>query len=196
MSDAHAAPSFGFLPEHVVEIFLRGSLNTATPTVDEVQRQVEALLVGPFAPLRSHLTEIVSEILRRVDVRIGMAHVLESLTDHEPWLESLDRTAWRLWPRLQGYLRDHERLPVSVLAELNRSSDQALMRLESPNRTGRWDRRGLVVGHVQSGKTTHYTTLPAKAIDAGYRIVIIFAGIHNSSESDTRANRSSSPWSR
>ncbi len=185
MTDEIPVGSFGFRPEHVVDIFLRGSLSSATPTVHEVQAQVEALLVGPFAPLRSHLAAIVSEILHRIDVRIGTAHVLENVTDHEPWLESLDRGSWRLWPRLQGYLRDHERLPVSVLAELDRSTDQALMRLESPNRSGRWDRRGLVVGHVQSGKTTHYTTLAAKAMDAGYRIVIIFAGIHNSLRSQT-----------
>jgi len=47
------------------------------------------------------------------------------------------------------------------------------------------DRRGLVVGHVQSGKTTHYTSLTAKALDSGYQIVIILAGIHNSLRSQT-----------
>ena len=76
-------------------------------------------------------------------------------------------------------------MPVTVLAELDRSTDQTISRLESPNRGGRWDRRGLVVGHVQSGKTTHYISLAAKAIDAGYRIVIILAGMHNSLRSQT-----------
>src|SRR5688500_9392217 len=100
MTDDNVTGSFGFRPEHVVDIFLRGSLNCATPTLQEVQTQVEALLVGPFASLRPQLVEIVSEILHRIDVRIGAAHVLDNPAGHEPWLESVDRSSWRLWPRL------------------------------------------------------------------------------------------------
>ncbi len=47
---------------------------------------------------------------------------------------------------------------------------------------GRWDRRGLVVGNVQSGKTRNYIGLINKAIDSGYRMVIVMAGVHNISE--------------
>jgi len=53
-------------------------------------------------------------------------------------------------------------------------------------RGGAWDRRGLVVGHVQSGKTSNYTGLICKAADAGYRIIIVLAGIHNNLRSQTQ----------
>ena len=46
-----------------------------------------------------------------------------------------------------------------------------LKRLENPFRSGAWDRRGLVVGQVQSGKTSNYTGLICKAADAGYRLI-------------------------
>src|SRR6185312_3481494 len=36
--------------------------------------------------------------------------------------------------------------------------------------------KGLVVGYVQSGKTANFTGVTAKAIDAGYRLVIIMTG--------------------
>lgn len=39
--------------------------------------------------------------------------------------------------------------------------------------------RGLVVGHVQSGKTTNFTAVIAKAIDAGYRLIIVLSGTTN-----------------
>ena len=64
-------PGFAFKSEHIVDIFLRASSHNTSPTVAEVQRQVEAMLVGPFAPLQPQIGEIVSEILRRIDVRIG-----------------------------------------------------------------------------------------------------------------------------
>lgn len=177
--------SLTFKPEHVVDMVMRAYTAADVPTLAEVHATVDLMLVGPFGMLRPHLEAIVDEVLRRLTVRIGTASVLDNAVNHEPWLESIDRSGWRLWPRLITYLRDHDRLPAAVLAELDRSTDQALARLESPLRQGRWDRRGLVVGHVQSGKTTHYTSLAAKAIDAGYRVVIILAGIHNSLRSQT-----------
>jgi hypothetical protein len=41
----------------------------------------------------------------------------------------------------------------------------------------KWDRRGLVYGHVQSGKTANYIGLINRAFDAGYRIVIVLTGV-------------------
>ena len=44
----------------------------------------------------------------------------------------------------------------------------------------------MVVGHVQSGKTANYTGLICKAADAGYRLVIVIAGIHNNLRNQTQ----------
>ena len=45
----------------------------------------------------------------------------------------------------------------------------------------------MVVGHVQSGKTANYTGLICKAADAGYRLIIVIAGIHNNLRNQTQA---------
>jgi len=42
------------------------------------------------------------------------------------------------------------------------------------------------MGHVQSGKTTNYSALICKAADAGYRIIILLAGITNSLRQQTQ----------
>jgi hypothetical protein len=44
----------------------------------------------------------------------------------------------------------------------------------------------MVMGHVQSGKTTNYSALICKAADAGYKIIILLAGITNSLRSQTQ----------
>src|SRR3546814_20844573 len=49
-----------------------------------------------------------------------------------------------------------------------------------------WNRRGLVIGHVQSGKTANYTGLIARAADAGYKFIIVVAGIHNNLRQQTQ----------
>ncbi len=155
------------------------------PTPAQVEARVDELLVGPFRSLQPLRTALIDEVLRRLQTRMGAARVLENNEGHEDWLEGIDRSEWRHWPRLQEYLESIRRFPKAVMAELNRSTDYVLGRLESPARPPRWDRRGLVLGHVQSGKTTHYASLTAKALDAGYEVVIILAGIHNSLRSQT-----------
>lgn len=44
----------------------------------------------------------------------------------------------------------------------------------------------MVVGNVQSGKTANYTGLINKATDAGYKLIIVIAGIHNSLRAQTQ----------
>ncbi len=44
----------------------------------------------------------------------------------------------------------------------------------------------MVVGQVQSGKTSNYTGLICKAADSGYKFIVILAGLHNSLRSQTQ----------
>src|SRR5690606_3539761 len=44
-----------------------------------------------------------------------------------------------------------------------------------------------VVGYVQSGKTTNFTAVMAKAADRGYKLFIVLAGIHNGLRRQTQA---------
>src|SRR5690606_29493487 len=39
-----------------------------------------------------------------------------------------------------------------------------------------WSKRGMVMGDVQSGKTSNYTGLICKAADAGYKLIILLTG--------------------
>lgn len=46
--------------------------------------------------------------------------------------------------------------------------------------------RGLVVGYIQSGKTTNFTAVAAKLADRGYKMIIVLAGIHNALRAQTQ----------
>src|SRR5947199_4345456 len=65
-------------------------------------------------------------------------------------------------------------------------TDLILERLEDPHRPSPWDRRGMVVGDVQSGKTSNYSGLICKAADAGYSAIIILAGMSTNLRSQTQ----------
>lgn len=91
------------------------------------------------------------------------------------------------------YAGDYEKLlinqgwPTRVVSSMNSVTDRILGLLENPHRDGDWERRGLVIGHVQSGKTANYIGLISKAADAGYKFIIVIAGIHNNLRTQTQA---------
>lgn len=93
---------------------------------------------------------------------------------------------WHLWEHLKSYLINHKNRPSHIIENLDSFTSEILSRLEDPYRTGAWDRRGMVMGSVQSGKTANYTALICKALDSGYKLIIILTGIHNSLRSQTQ----------
>lgn len=87
------------------------------------------------------------------------------------------------WPRLHRNLL--KKLPVAAVEGIDQASTKVVANLADPHT--RWlKKRGLVVGHVQSGKTANYSAVLAKAADAGYRLVIVLAGIHNNLRRQTQ----------
>jgi hypothetical protein len=84
-------------------------------------------------------------------------------------------------PFMQRYINklEEDRWPEDSITELKESTAKILESMDDPQRMGSWDWRGLVVGDVQSGKTASYAGVVNRAADAGYRIIIILAGMHN-----------------
>jgi hypothetical protein len=105
--------------------------------------------------------------------------------NHVAWLPAKRNSIlWRYWHRYKIHLE--EKLPPAGVTSVERVTDDLLQRLEDPQRSGMWDRRGLVMGHVQSGKTANYCGLICKAADAGYKVIIVLSGMHNSLRSQTQ----------
>ena len=127
---------------------------------------------------------VTDELIRRFSLWIGQDATLQNDTGHVPWLSAGRKKEWRYWQRYREWLE--RKLSYAAVDGLDRSTDHILGLLEDPSREGPWDRRGLVVGHVQSGKTGNYTGLICKAADAGYKIIIVLAGLHNNLRAQTQ----------
>lgn len=127
------------------------------------------------------------ELEALVTVFVGGSTSLEDDDDHIEWLsQRRHEIDWRFWDRYEQWLTDVRGLPPAAVQRLDEITDDVLRRLEDPQRTGPWDRRGMVVGQVQSGKTGNYTGLICKAADAGYKLIVVLAGLHNSLRSQTQ----------
>lgn len=158
-----------------------GELVTAD-LIDSVLRKVE--MIDPDLFENVDREAVIDEMIRRSSHGIGKDASLVGDEGHEPWLDADRKQGWRYWRRYSEYME--EKLPWKALDALDKSTDEILGNLEDPLRKGNWDRRGLVVGHVQSGKTGNYTGLICKAADAGYKIIIVLAGLHNNLRAQTQ----------
>jgi hypothetical protein len=117
---------------------------------------------------------------------VGEESVLRADDGHVPWLEGRrEEIRWQFWNRYRSYLI-RRRMPQQAINALHRVTDRALDLLGDPMASVPFNRRGMVVGDVQSGKTGNYTGLICKAADAGYKVIIVLTGMNNNLRSQTQ----------
>jgi len=80
------------------------------------------------------------------------------------------------WPALERYLSDVKGWSETTVKTIDDGSNEIVSLLENPQQQ-KFDSRGLVVGYVQSGKTANMAAVISKAVDRGYNLVVVFAGL-------------------
>lgn len=130
---------------------------------------------------------LVAQLMHEANVYVPDATLMDDPADHIEWLPARRGSIeWKFWSRYKAFLEQEKKLPEPVVNSLGKLTDEILGKLEQPERTPPWDCRGMVVGSVQSGKTANYCGLICKAFDAGYRLIIVLAGMHNNLRSQTQ----------
>lgn len=168
----------------VAQTFLAEAMEKGAVTPTLIAEKVDFVATHMAPGENVDRKEVVAELIRRFSLWIGGASTLSDKTGHKDWLTAARRKDWRYWQRYRDFLE--RKMSVKAVDALDDATNKVLELLEDPLREGCWDRRGLVVGHVQSGKTGNYTGLICKAADAGYKIVIVLAGLHNNLRSQTQ----------
>ena len=156
-------------------------------TEEELKTEIEK-----YAPLaraevtREQLDELYDEMRIRhgVLVETGAALVAPGFT---PWFDARRRqeTHWFYWARYRTQLANSG-FPGPVLEAMNEKTNRVIELCGDPQAEAPFDRRGMVMGDVQAGKTGNYTALVSKAADVGYKVIIIIAGIHENLRSQTQ----------
>lgn len=154
-------------------------------TIEKIRDSISRLSL--ILPLTAEDKEkLFSRLVQNTGISQEAPKILDN--DHtepwviEKWASGGDRKFWR---RYRDYMAEKSLSP-KVLQRLDEVTDNILDRLADPTASDEFDKRGLVVGHVQSGKTSNYIGLINKAADAGYKMIIVLAGIHSSLRSQTQ----------
>lgn len=166
-----------------IRILLPASSSVTPQQIEDAVTQI--LFVPSFSAIDK--ATLIREVQAIYNIRMDEFRIIEKEESRLPWINDKKASIeWNFWNRYRDYLQDEKNYPETVLNQLDKLTDRTLDGLFNPNLHGLISKYGLVVGQVQSGKTSNYTGLICKGADAGFKLIIVLAGIHNNLRSQTQ----------
>jgi len=167
------------------------TIRTLLPTTSSVTKQEieQAVDFALMMPIYKELDRnyLIREVESLYNIRMDDFRIIEDEERRTPWIGNAKANiTWSFWNRYRDYLQIEKNYSDNVLNQIDKLTDRALDGLFNPTEKIMVGKKGLVVGQVQSGKTSNYTGLICKAADAGYKLIIVLAGIHNNLRSQTQ----------
>lgn len=155
---------------------------TVDETVDEI--------VAQWGNVVENADQLRTFLLTEVKVPINpVVAMTDGAIKNKKWFSQLKKNRGRsleYWRRYYDYLNRKPSWALDAVRDIDDSTDAVLNYMADPNLKIKQNVYGLAFGYVQSGKTAHYLGVLNKAADAGYKIIIILAGIHNNLRSQTQ----------
>ncbi len=142
--------------------------------IDTARQYAEAMNIDTAA---DEFTTFINDAINKFNINMDEGESLVNLEDYEHDLD------WAKKREISQYYSDFYENLLSeeygyshkVIRTLMQNSLNILTCLGDPLSESNWDRRGLLFGHVQSGKTANFIGLISKAADAGYKMIIVFS---------------------
>lgn len=149
-----------------------------TLTEQMIDEQIDEIRFLPkFRALTGEeVDEVRIEIKSEFSIKLDKGVLIQE-KGHEKWFlakkASLDM---KYWERYRKYLLTDKGFATKVVNTMDDVLDTLTDLLGDPSRDVTYNRRGLIIGDVQSGKTSNYTGLICKAVDSGYKVIVLLTG--------------------
>jgi len=157
------------------------------PSEEKVKETVDWLRTR-FPLTDEEYQRVLRVLFERLQVRMDNGIAVVDPDTYRPWLDTRRATIdFFYWNRYREYLLDYKDWNEQVVSTIGRTADEILDMIGNPAEPGRWKRSGLIMGDVQSGKTANYTSLCNKAMDAGYRVIVVLTGMQENLRKQTQS---------
>ena len=176
--------------ENTISAFINTTYKDVPPTEEEFKENADRMraAISVFAPVTDQeYEEILNRLKQTLVIQMDLGvYINDRNNGHQSWLPA--RRAdfdFYFWNRYKKYLEEVKHWNPRVTANLGKVSDEILDLCGNPAEE-KFLVKGLVLGDVQSGKTANYTAICNKAVDTGYRIIIILAGMQENLRQQTQ----------
>ncbi len=186
----------------IAKDFFRMSLMMVKSIENATEKDIEkkVLEVAGMASFKSITKKEILETIKEIEHVEGVKMPFASMVSDddaddkkfEEWLtserieECKKNSPFNYSEDYENYLKEVENLPSEVISRIDDATRRIISKCGDPKLKSTWERRGMVVGSVQSGKTANYVSLINKAADYGYKIIIVITGIHENLRRQTQ----------
>jgi endonuclease len=176
--------------ENTISTYINTVYKDIPPTDEEFQEKAcllrknnEGLMQVSDEEFEAILSRLRQNLVIRMDVGV---YINDRASGHQSWLPAKRAEIdFFFWNRYKKYLEAVKHWNPRLTMNLGKVSDEILDLCGDPAEE-HFAVKGLVLGDVQSGKTANYTALCNKAADAGYRIIIVLAGMQENLRKQTQ----------
>jgi hypothetical protein len=171
---------------NAVETMLNVDRKKTEITEDKVKTFLQFVISNnDFDIDKNQFFDLVKIILERNQVKVFEGILISENGDHEDWYEPT--SDGQFWKDYKDFLINNQDLTNKKIDNLeNDVINVVLNKLGNPKSDKSFYRRGMVIGDVQSGKTSMYIGLITKAADAGYKVIILMTGVTEILRSQTQ----------
>lgn len=151
------------------------------PSLEQINSEADKIRTA-FATLYpltdDEFLQVKKALAKNILHSIGVSFTLKGKdSTHQSWYFTEENDNF-YWSRYKTYLKNTKHWSIELVNRLNETTNGIMDDLGNPKDNKRpFQRRGLLLGDVQSGKTATYTAICNKASDSGYRIIIVLAGM-------------------
>lgn len=169
------------IKSQILHLYKNGSITEAE--VLEIANRSRILI--PVSDIE--LEQIIKNIHSNMSITMEEGVLIKGDEEFIEWYDSRRaEIEFKFWDRYKEYLSIKKGWNESVINTIDKVSNDIVGLLGDPKSEGKWKRRGLVIGDVQSGKTANFTAICNKATDVGYNVIIILTGTIESLRKQTQ----------
>lgn len=184
--------------------FIFKNVAEKAPTLDELPRCIEEVfdifrevfLSTGNLPDEVRNPEFRKHFLRELEVLYTLQHSVNlksgkifGRSDHKPWVQAAlkrKELSFKSYERYKTIRLVRAGFNDVSLKAIDETSTLVLDYMGNPKVPHEFKTYGLLMGDVQAGKTATYTGICHKAVDAGYKIIIVLTGTKSSLRSQTQ----------
>ena len=148
-------------------------------TEEKIEEAIKRANTAAIEILPEEFQFVKRELQYQYPSKCSPGHSLFNDYDQEKWYEKVkSEIEPKFWNRYKNFLIDSKNFSPNVVNTLGDDTldDKLMYCIGNPKSDIPFLRRGLIIGDVQSGKTSTYIGLMCKAADAGYKVFILLTG--------------------
>ncbi|SDY43363.1 Z1 domain-containing protein [Eubacterium barkeri] len=165
------------LLDNLQSCIVNGDTILTEEDIDQLIEQYQKMSM--FANMTDQEIKTVrNELLSRNSIKMEIGSLIEDRENrHKPWFEA-QKSEFKMeyWDRYRSYILKDMGFSGNVVNTMDDILDKITDLLGNPSDDYSFQRRGLIIGDVQSGKTANYTGLICKAADVGYKAIVLLTG--------------------